>query len=65
MEMKLKREGNEIDFDLNLVNRSQNQRLEIKTLRAHIFGSQSTSSSAWSTDKMALINPDHLFSSAR
>jgi hypothetical protein len=64
METKLKREGNEIDFDLNLVNGSQNQRLETKTLMAHVFGSQSTSSSAWSTNKMALINPGHLFSSA-
>jgi hypothetical protein len=31
---------------------------------AHIIGSRSTTSPSWSTYKMALIDPDHLFSSA-
>jgi hypothetical protein len=64
METKLKREGNEIDFDSNLVNGSQNQRLKTETLMAHVFGCRSTSL-AWSTYKTARINPNHLFSSAR
>jgi hypothetical protein len=64
MEPKLKREGNEIDFNLNYVNGSQNQWLETETMMAYVFGSWSTSSSAWSTYKRALIEPDHLFYSA-
>jgi hypothetical protein len=64
METKLKREGNEIDFDSNLVNGSQNQRLKTETLMEHVFGCRSTSL-AWSTYKTARINPNHLFSSAR
>jgi hypothetical protein len=47
MEPKLNKEGNEIDFD-------SNQRLETETLMASIFGSWSTSSSAWSTYKWSL-----------
>jgi hypothetical protein len=65
MQPKLKREGNEIDFDLNLVNGSQNPRFEIQTLMAHVFGNRSTSSLAWSTYKTALVDPSHLFSSTR
>jgi hypothetical protein len=44
MELKLKREGNEIDFDSNSVNGSRNQWLETKTLMVCIVGSRLTSS---------------------